>query len=122
MYVRIIELKNYLYRITISYYDIMMKNIYNGFIRIHILYHATEEQICGIEIIEELGRHGYSVSPGTVYPILHKMTKDDLLFAHNEIADGKRRIYYKATSQGQKLLEKAREKIKELYDEVILGE
>ena len=100
----------------------MIKNLYNGFIRIHILYHATEEKICGIEIIKELGRHGYSVSPGTVYPILHKMTKDDLLFAHNEIVDGKRRIYYKATSQGQKLLEQARVKIKELYDEVILGE
>ena len=100
----------------------MIKNIYNGFIRIHTLYHATKEQICGIEIIKELGRHGYTVSPGTVYPILHKMAIDDLLFANNEIVDGKRRIYYRATSQGKKLLEQACEKIKELYDEVILGE
>lgn len=122
MNVKMIELKNYLYRNSISIFDIMIKNLYNGFIRIHILYHATEEQICGIEIIEELERHGYTVSPGTVYPILHKMTKDDLLFAHNEIVDGKRRIYYKATSQGKNLLEQVRTKIKDLYDEVILGE
>jgi len=100
----------------------MIKNLYSGFIRIHILYHATEEQICGIEIIEELRRHSYSVSPGTVYPILHKMTKDDLLFAHNEVIAGKRRIYYKATSKGKKVLDQTREKIKELYDEVILSE
>ena len=100
----------------------MIKNLYNGFIRIHILYHATEEKICGIEIIQELKRHGYSVSPGTVYPILHKMTKDKLLVTHNEIIEGKRRIYYRATNQGEEMLEQVREKIKELYDEVILNE
>ncbi len=100
----------------------MIKNLYNGFIRIHILYHATEEKICGIEIIQELRRHGYSVSPGTVYPILHKMTKDKLLVTHNEIIKGKRRIYYIATTQGKEMLEQVRKKIKELYDEVILNE
>jgi DNA-binding PadR family transcriptional regulator len=100
----------------------MIKNIYSGFIRIHMLYHAVEEQICGIEIIEELQRHGYNVSPGTIYPILHKMNKENYLVAHDEIINGKRRIYYKATPQGQKILEQAREKIKELYNEVILNE
>lgn len=100
----------------------MIKNIYNGFIRIHMLYHAVEEQICGIEIIEELQRHGYNASPGTIYPILHKMNKDNFLISHDEIINGKRRIYYKATAQGQKILEQAREKIKELYNEVILNE
>jgi DNA-binding PadR family transcriptional regulator len=100
----------------------MIKNIYNGFIRIHILYHATEEKICGIEIIDELKRHGYTASPGTVYPILHKMNNDKLLVSHNEIINGKRRIYYKATSEGKKVLDLTREKIKELYDEVILNE
>lgn len=100
----------------------MMKNLYNGFIRIHILYHATEEQICGIDIIRELKRHGYTVSPGTIYPILHKMNQDSLLTNHNEIVNGKRRIYYRVTPQGKNVLEQAREKIKELYDEVILNE
>ena len=50
------------------------------------------------------------------------MNNDKLLVAHNEIIDGKRRIYYKATSQGKKVLDQTREKIKELYDEVILNE
>jgi PadR family transcriptional regulator, regulatory protein PadR len=100
----------------------MTKNIYNGFIRIYIIYHATEEKICGIEIMEELKRHGYTASPGTVYPILHKMNNDKLLVAHNEIKDGKRRIYYKATPKGKKVLDQTLEKIKEFYDEVILNE
>ncbi|MEA3457224.1 MAG: PadR family transcriptional regulator [Candidatus Thermoplasmatota archaeon] len=113
-------LKNIISRSTISNFDIMIKNLYNGFIRIHILYHAVEEKICGIEIIKELKRHGYTVSPGTIYPILHKMSQDNFLVAHNETVSGKRRIYYRATPHGKKVLEQAREKIKELYDEVIL--
>lgn len=100
----------------------MIKNLYNGFIRIHILYHAVKEQICGIEIIRELQRHGYAVSPGTIYPILHKMNQDNLLNAHTETINGKRRIYYKSTVKGKNILEQAQEKIKELYKEVILDE
>lgn len=114
------NLKNTIYLNTISYFDIMIKNLYNGFIRIHILYHAVAEKICGIEIINELKRHGYAVSPGTIYPILHKMNQDNLLVSHNETVSGKRRIYYRATPHGKKILKQAREKIKELYDEIIL--
>ena len=50
------------------------------------------------------------------------MNQDSLLTNHNEIVNGKRRIYYRATSQGKNMLEQAREKIKELYDELILNE
>lgn len=100
----------------------MIKNLYVGFIRIHILYHAVKEQICGIEIIQELKRHGYTLSPGTIYPILHKMDQDNLLTAHTETINGKRRIYYKATVKGKKTLEQVQEKIKELYTEVIMDE
>jgi len=99
-----------------------MRNLYYGFIRVHVLYHATEGKICGIDIIEELKRHGYKVSPGTIYPILHKMTEDRILTHNIEIVNGKRRIYYRVTSKGKKLLELAQVKIKELYDEVILNE
>lgn len=116
------HIKNNKYRNTISIFDIMIKNLYNGFVRIHILYHAVKEQICGIEIIKELQRHGYTVSPGTIYPILHKMNQDSLLNDHTETINGKRRIYYKATVKGKNILEQAQEKIKELYKEVILDE
>lgn len=121
LFMKFCNLENSIYQNTISNFDIMIKNLYNGFIRIHILYHAVDEKICGIDIIKELQRHGYTVSPGTIYPILHKMNQDNFLVAHNETVSGKRRIYYRATSQGEKILEQAREKIKELYDEVILN-
>ena len=41
------------------------REFFLGFIKIHILYHASKEPIFGVEIAEELARHGYSISPGT---------------------------------------------------------
>jgi DNA-binding PadR family transcriptional regulator len=53
----------------------MLRDFFLGFVRIHILHHAAEEPIYGLAMIEELGRHGYEVSPGTIYPILHGMER-----------------------------------------------
>lgn len=47
------------------------KDLYGGLIRLHILHHAAEEPVFGLGIIEELRRHGYEMSAGTVYPMLH---------------------------------------------------
>ncbi len=44
------------------------KDLYGGLIRLHILHHAAEEPVFGLGIIEELRRHGYEMSAGTVYP------------------------------------------------------
>ena len=49
----------------------MLRGFFLGFIKIHILYHAGKEKICGVEIMEELKKHGYKISPGTLYPTLH---------------------------------------------------
>jgi PadR family transcriptional regulator PadR len=45
--------------------------LYAGLIRLHVLHHAVKEPVYGLAMIEELGRHGYKVSAGTLYPILH---------------------------------------------------
>lgn len=47
------------------------KDLYAGLIRLHVLHHAAIEPIFGLGIIEELRRHGYELSPGTLYPLLH---------------------------------------------------
>ena len=44
---------------------------YSGMIRLHILHHAGRGAIFGAGMAEELARHGYKISPGTLYPILH---------------------------------------------------
>ena len=47
--------------------------LYGGLVRLHLLYHAVKEPIYGLAMIEELGRHGYKLSAGTLYPILHDL-------------------------------------------------
>ena len=48
-------------------------DLLSGFMRIHILHHAAEGEVYGQWLIEELGRHGYRLSPGTLYPMLQAM-------------------------------------------------
>ncbi len=95
------------------------RKIFLSFVRVHILYHAVNEDIFGIELIEDLKRHEYKISPGTLYPILHKLEKDGYLSSRTENVAGKIRRYYRATEKGNSLLIKAKEKIRELFHEII---
>ena len=97
----------------------MLKDFFLGFIKIHILYHAAEEPIYGVEIQKELGRHGYQLSPGTLYPTLHRLEKDGYLERQSRVVVGKVRNYYAITEKGRRALSEARDKIRELVDEVI---
>lgn len=90
-----------------------------GFIKIHILYHASKEPIFGIEMVQELARHGYNVSPGVIYPTLHHLEKDGYLVSSPKTVEGKVRKYYRATAEGKRMLEHSKEKIRELVTEVV---
>ena len=95
------------------------REFFLGFIRIHILYHAAQEAIFGVEIAGELARHGYSISPGTLYPLLHRLEKEGYLESSSKVVNGKVRKYYQATAEGKLVLEQSRRKIRELVNEVI---
>ncbi len=95
------------------------REFFLGFIKIHILYHASKEPIFGVEIAEELARHGYSISPGTLYPTLHRLEKEGYLESTSRVVSGKVRKYYQATDEGKLMLEQAKAKIWELVTEVI---
>jgi len=95
------------------------KDFFLGFIKVHILHHASEEEIYGVEILEELRRHGYSLSPGTLYPTLHLLERQGHLKSRKETVNGKVRKYYSITPEGLEMLEKSKMKIKELIDEVL---
>ncbi len=97
----------------------MMREIDLAFIKLHILYHAATDEVYGVGLMEELGRHGYRLSFGTLYPTLAKMVRMGLLSFETRIVNHKQRKYYRITPVGLKELEKVRAKIKELYEEVI---
>ena len=97
------------------------KDLYSGLIRLHVLHHACEEEIFGLDMIEELGRLGYKMSPGTMYPILHGLEKRGYLRS-TEFRSGKvRRRLYRATPAGRKALKSAKQKVRELFGELIEG-
>ncbi|MBW4449787.1 MAG: PadR family transcriptional regulator [Spirirestis rafaelensis WJT71-NPBG6] len=97
-----------------------MKNreFYTGLIRLHILHHAVKEPIFGLGIIEELARHGYKLSAGTLYPILHDMEQKGYLTSSKEQSGRHARRVYQATPLGKETLEDAKEKVRELFGEL----
>jgi PadR family transcriptional regulator, regulatory protein PadR len=99
--------------------DLLIKMFYGGFVRLHVLYHAVREPIFGVEMMEELARHGYDVGAGTLYPMLHQLEEVGYLTSATEVVGGKARRYYRATPAGTKALEDARAKLRELVKEVI---
>jgi PadR family transcriptional regulator, regulatory protein PadR len=99
--------------------DVLGRLFFAGFLRLHILYHAGKEAICGVEIMEELQRHGYDLSPGTLYPILRQLHEAGYLSFNEEVVGGKRRKNFRITASGRKVLAEARTKVQELVSEVV---
>ena len=97
----------------------MLRDFYLGFIKIHILYHASQGPVHGLELIEELGRHGYEISPGTLYPTLRNLEAHGYLFSEKRVTGGRWRRYYSLTEKGQAALDEARIRIRELIVEVL---
>ncbi len=96
----------------------VLRKLFLGFIQIHILHHAKKEPFFGSWMIEELSNHGYDISAGTLYPILHNLEKSGLLTTEKQIIEGKVRKYYMITPEGEAVLIAAKDKIKELTREL----
>jgi len=92
--------------------------LYAGLIRLHVLHHAIHEPIYGLAMIEELARHGYKLSAGTLYPILHGLEERGLLVSTEERAGSAARRVYRATSAGKSALASAKLKVRELFGEL----
>jgi DNA-binding PadR family transcriptional regulator len=96
------------------------RKVLMGFIRAHILHHAVQENgIYGTWMMDELREHGYEISPGTLYPILHEMERDGVLHAEKVNVRGKIRKIYRATDEGKVVLGRLRKFISELSHEVL---
>ena len=94
------------------------RSLYTGLIRLHLLHHAAEGPIFGQAMIDELARHGYRLSAGTLYPILHGMEHLGYLQSRRALDDGRHRRVYRITPAGRKALVTARNRVKELFGEM----
>jgi DNA-binding PadR family transcriptional regulator len=68
---------------------------------------------------KELARHGYRISPGTLYPTLHKMEGEGLLRSRREVVDGRARRSYVTTAKGRRALAQAKRQLRELASELL---
>ena len=98
------------------------QDLYSGLIRLHVLHHAAKEPIFGLGMIEELARHGYRIGPGTLYPLLHGLEKKGYLRSAEQVDGKSRRKVYRATSSGRKALAAAKNKVRDVFHELIEGD
>lgn len=84
-----------------------------------MLHHAAAGPVYGLWLIEELGRHGYALSPGTLYPILRDLADGGYLRLEKRLVDGRVRKYYRITAEGRRALRAARTRVAELMAEVL---
>ncbi len=97
------------------------REILLSFWKVHILHHAAESPVHGQGILNELRRHGYDISPGTLYPLLSRMVRLGWLKCKADPKGGRRaRKDYRLTRQGRSVLGMIRGQIQELYEEVVL--
>jgi DNA-binding PadR family transcriptional regulator len=100
--------------------DPVTREILLSFWKVHILHHAEEGPVYGQWIAEELRRHGYSISPGTLYPLLKRMETNGWLKSDGKPhSGGHGRKEYRLTRLGKSILARVRAQVAELHHEVV---
>jgi DNA-binding PadR family transcriptional regulator len=97
----------------------MLRDFFLGFVKVHVLHRAGQAPVYGVWLMEELARHDYHLSPGTLYPLLHNLKAAGYLRREDRVVDGKVRKYYQTTPFGNEALVEARAKIQELVGEIM---
>lgn len=96
-----------------------MREFQRGAVRLHILHHACGQDIHGAWMTRELANHGYQISPGTLYPTLHRLEADGLLTSQQHVVEGRPRRVYRATPAGHEALAEDRAALAELAREIL---
>lgn len=97
--------------------DAITREFLLAFWKIHILHHAEEQGVYGHWMLEELHRHGYRLSPGTLYPLLARMARRGWLRSTEPKGSRAARVY-RITPSGSEVLERLRASLAELQHEV----
>ncbi|MEU4377779.1 PadR family transcriptional regulator [Pseudonocardia alni] len=97
----------------------LVRELLRGAVPVHVLHHAAEQEVYGAWMAAELARHGYSISPGTLYPLLHRLQDAGLLTSTERVVDGRVRRVYTTTAAGGEELARLRAVVTELAGEVL---
>lgn len=97
---------------------VLLREIVLGLWKIHILHHACTEGVVGHHMLQELREHGYDVSPGTLYPLLHRMERNGWLSSGPDDAAVHAARTYRITPLGSEVLAQASAYVRELHREL----
>lgn len=98
-----------------------MREFVRGAVRLHVLHHAAQDGVHGAWMATELAAHGYAISPGTLYPTLHRMEAEGLLRSARHVVDGRSRRVYSITPAGRRALKSGTRVLARLADELLDG-
>ncbi len=99
--------------------DDLVRQFVRGAMQVHVLHHASAGPVHGAWLAEELRHHGYAVSPGTLYPLLHRLEADGILSSDRVTERGRARRVYTITPAGRRALRRLRAAVGELAAEVL---
>ena len=68
---------------------------------------------------QELAEHGYDISPGTLYPTLHRLEAEGLLKSRKVVEGGHSRRVYRVIPDGRTALKRTKKALRELAAEVL---
>ena len=94
------------------------KSLYAGLMRLHILHEAEQQEVCGVWVMDHLRQHGYEISPGTLYPMLHSLEKKGYLSSTKERVGKTMRRVYTITPEGLSVLANAKRRVWELFGDL----
>jgi DNA-binding PadR family transcriptional regulator len=94
------------------------QELLEGLIRLHILHHASKAPFYGQWMIHELACHGYTLSPGTLYPMLHGLERRGYLKSKTERAGSTFRRIYRPTPMGREANKLLKVQVRELIGEL----
>ena len=94
------------------------RDFMRGFVKLYTLWRASKGEVYGMEIMQEMRKLGFSLSPGTLYPTLRALLEERDVKVTNRIVKGKVRKCYRATAKGRKEVEEVIERLSFLMKKV----
>jgi PadR family transcriptional regulator PadR len=95
-----------------------VRDVFLGFLRLHILYHALDGPVFGVGLMHELQRQGYTLGPGTLYPTLHALERAGHLQSQEVRVDSRPRRVYRTTKNGAHALDEGRRRAEALLNTI----
>jgi PadR family transcriptional regulator, regulatory protein PadR len=97
----------------------VVRDFFRGFVRLYVLRRALDGPVYGMALVDDLRRRGYTLGPGTLYPLLQGLAEQGYLERENRTVGGRVRKYYALTSEGARVLAGARPRILALVEDLL---